>query len=174
MSNPVLDPKKNPNGKIFQGQACKHKSDCTNDLECAHPGTTSAETICCPNGRYYNSKSFRHFCDDLPNGYLCRSNDGCTNSQCAHPRNSIGEHTICCYSNERVYKGSKFRWFCSGQIPGSPCGVDKECASKNCGVDGKCSATKKLSFGQKIERVFLIGLIVVIAVIVIILIFKFA
>ncbi len=172
--NPVLNPTKFPNGKIYQGQVCKHKSDCPNNLKCAHPGTTSAGTICCPNGRYYNSKSFRYFCDDLPNGYLCRTNDGCTNSQCAHPNKNVGEHTICCYSNERNYKESDQRWFCSGQIIGNLCKVDKDCGSNNCDTSGKCSATKKLTFEHKIERVFLIGISVVIAVIVIVLIFKFA
>jgi len=169
--NPTLNPSKDPLGRAYQGPPCGSNDDCGKGEGCGHPGDDHLPKICCPHGTYKKVPLVGpSYCRTLPRGYFCANGKGCENGTCGHPEGSASTQTICCYSG-KVNKG--LRDYCGAQAPGVPCHKDHDCATNNC-VQGKCSATKKLTFGAKLEQVILYGLIALIGVIIFIIILRFA
>ncbi len=174
---PPVDENKNPDGVPFNGTPCASHSTCTSmgfpSKSCGYPGTDDKHKVCCPFGTFASSNDWdKRYCRSMPAGYFCETKRSCNNDACGHPQGRRSAQRICCFGGVKGLEGG--REMCENEKPGKGCTKDHQCSSLNCQGDGTCAATKSLGFGQKIERVFIFGLIALVVVILIIVIFKFA
>jgi len=183
MSNPPLNPSKDPKGRAYQGKKCSKNSECSNNEKCAYPGDDHLSKICCPQGAYHKEALGHYYCKNLPDGYYCASGGGCETGHCGHPEGNASIQTICCWEGKISKWGG--RDYCSDQAGGAGCINDSQCSSNHC-LNGVCTAPLS-SLGQykkdvvienslpkKIQNVIIWGIIAIVAVIIVVLIFKYA